>query len=155
MSLNNDRIRINKTQGEVRHICYNCSGDHKKSNEKCLAINAETGAYLCHHCGDSGIINQYKTYEKRKDIEYSRPEMTNSTDLSDEMVSWFRSRGISQKVLVKNKITQKKEYMPQVSSNRNVICFNYFRDGELVNVNIEMGKRTLSNIKMLRKYSMD
>tara|TARA_B100000214_G_scaffold372690_1_gene351433 strand:+ start:295 stop:2085 length:1791 start_codon:yes stop_codon:yes gene_type:complete len=157
MSLNNDRIRINKTQGEVRHTCYNCSGDRKKSNEKCLAINSETGAYLCHHCGDSGIINQYKTYEKRKDIEYSRPEMTNSTDLSDEMVSWFRSRGISQKVLVKNKITQKKEYMPQVSSNRNVICFNYFRDGELVNIKYRDGEKNFKQHKDAEKifYGLD
>ena len=90
MSLNNDRIRINKTQGEVRYVCYNCSDNRKKSKEKCLAINAETGAYICHHCGDSGIINQYKTYTKEK-IEYSRPEMHNSTGLSDEMVECFRS----------------------------------------------------------------
>ena len=151
MSLNNDRIRINTTQGEVRHICYNCSEDRKKSNEKCLAINGETGAYLCHHCGDSGIINQYKTYEKQKDIEYSRPEMHNSTGLSDEMVEWFRSRGISQKVLVKNKITQKKEYMPQVSSNRNVICFNYFRDGELVNIKYRDGEKNFKQHKDAEK----
>ena len=157
MSLNNDRIRINKTQGEVRHICYNCSGDRKKSKEKCLAINGETGAYLCHHCGDSGIINQYKTYEKQKDVEYSRPEMTNSTDLSDEMVNWFRSRGISQRVLLKNKITQKKEYMPQVSSNRNVICFNYFRDGELVNVKYRDGEKNFKQHKDAEKifYGLD
>ena len=157
MSLNNDRIRINKTQGEVRCICYNCSDDRKKSKEKCLAINGETGAYLCHHCGDSGIINQYKTYEKQKDVEYSRPEMTNSTDLSDEMVNWFRSRGISQRVLLKNKITQKKEYMPQVSSNRNVICFNYFRDGELVNVKYRDGEKNFKQHKDAEKifYGLD
>jgi twinkle protein len=157
MSLNNDRIRINKTQGEVRHICHNCSGDRKKPNEKCLAINAETGAYLCHHCGDSGIINQYKTYEKKKDIEYSKPVMTNSTGLSDEMLEWFKSRGISQKILIKNKITQKKEYMPQVSENRNVICFNYFRDGELVNVKYRDAEKNFKQHKDAEKifYGLD
>ena len=47
MSLNNDRIKLKpNAPSEVRHICYNCSHDRKKKNEKCLAINSETGAYV-------------------------------------------------------------------------------------------------------------
>ena len=157
MSLNNDRIQINKTSGEIRHVCYTCSTDRKKSKEKCLAINGETGAYICHHCGDSGIINQYKTYKKEREIEYSKPEMANSTNLSDEMVEWFRSRGISQRILNKNKVTQAKEYMPQVSSHRNTICFNYFRDGELVNIKYRDGEKNFKQFKDAEKifYGLD
>ena len=61
MSDINDKIKITKTEGEHRAVCKTCSNDRKKSLEKCLAINCYTGTYLCHHCGDSGILDSHKT----------------------------------------------------------------------------------------------
>ena len=122
MSLNNDRINIdNNNSEEVRLVCRNCSHDRKKKNEKCLAVNGESGAYVCHHCGDSGILNTHKTYTKKEKIQYNRQTLSNSTDLSDETLQWFSTRGITQDVIERNKITQKKESMPQVVKERQVI----------------------------------
>ena len=113
MSAENDKIVIRKTEGEVRMVCDVCSHDRTKKNEKCLAINSYTGTYLCHHCGDSGILDTHKTMKKEK-VFYEIPKPINNTSLSQNTVDWFKSRGISQGVINRNKITQGVEYMPQV-----------------------------------------
>ena len=151
MSLNNDRIKLrSNTAEEIRHVCYNCSHDRKKKKEKCLAINGGSGAYVCHHCGDSGILNTHKTY-KKETFEYIKPTLNNTTDLSDNMLKWFKSRGITQDVIKRNKISQKKEYMPQVSKERQVICFNYYRDDELINIKYRDGEKNFKQVKDAEK----
>jgi len=158
MSLKNDRIKLkSNSSDEVREVCHNCSHDRKKKNEKCLAINGETGAYVCHHCGDSGILNTHKTYTKKEKVQYNRPTLSNTTDLSDETLQWFSTRGITQDVIKRNKITQKREYMPQVSKERQVICFNYYREGELINVKYRDGEKNFKQVKNAEKifYGVD
>ena len=156
MSEQNDLIEISQSKGEVRHVCNSCSHDRRKPKEKCLAINSSSGAYHCHHCGDSGILNSHKTFRK-EEKQYVVPENFNYTKLSDKALEWFKSRGISQKTLIRNKVTQSEEYMPQVEAKRNVICFNYFRDGELVNIKYRDGEKNFKQVKDAEKvfYGLD
>ena len=42
------------TTGEVRTTCPQCSPSRRKSRVACLAVNADTGTWLCHHCGWKG-----------------------------------------------------------------------------------------------------
>lgn len=156
MSAENDKIVIRKTEGEVRMVCDVCSHDRTKKNEKCLAINSYTGTYLCHHCGDSGILDTHKTMKKEK-VFYEIPKPINNTSLSQNTVDWFKSRGISQGVINRNKITQGVEYMPQVDKKRNVICFNYYRDGELINIKYRDGEKNFKQYKGAEKifYGLD
>jgi len=156
MSTQNDKITISKAEGEVRMVCHVCSHDRTKKKEKCLAINTYTGTYLCHHCGDSGILDTHKTM-KKTEIKYEKPKPTNSTSLSQNTVDWFRTRGISQGVINRNKITQSVEYMPQVEKKRNVICFNYYRDKELINIKYRDGEKNFKQYKGAEKifYGLD
>ena len=52
---------------------------------------------------------------------------------------------------------QKKEYMPQVSKERQVICFNYYRDGELINIKYRDGEKIFKQVKDAEKifYGLD
>lgn len=45
------------TNGEVRTTCPRCSESRRKSRDACLAVNADTGAWLCHHCGWKGGLH--------------------------------------------------------------------------------------------------
>lgn len=158
MSLANDQITITKTEGEVRVVCRACSRERKKKGEKCLAINAKSGAYNCHHCGDSGIIVSHRTMgSNSNEPQYERPSMDNVTPLSDKMLDWFKGRGISSGTLLRNKVTQSTEWMPQVSDNRNVICFNYYREGELINIKYRDGEKNFRQTKNAEKifYGLD
>jgi len=156
MSLANDQITINKTEGEIRAVCRSCSTDRKKSKEKCLAINAESGAYICHHCGDSGIIVSHRTMGS-KEQKYERPTASNATNLSDKLYEWFKSRGISAGTIIRNKITQSCEYMPQVGKERNTINFNYYRDDELINIKYRDSEKNFKQTKNAEKifYGLD
>lgn len=42
--------------GEIRAICPECSPLRRKKNVRCLAVNADKGTWLCHHCGWSGAL---------------------------------------------------------------------------------------------------
>tara|TARA_R100000654_G_scaffold12146_2_gene26382 strand:- start:23617 stop:25386 length:1770 start_codon:yes stop_codon:yes gene_type:complete len=156
MSLANDQITINKKEGEVRVSCRACSHERKKSKEKCLAINAESGAYMCHHCGDSGIILSHRTIISN-DEKYDRPQPSNATALSDKLYEWFKDRGISAGTIIRNKITQSEEYMPQVSKNRIAVNFNYYREGELINIKYRDAEKNFKQTKNSEKifYGLD
>jgi len=67
--------------------------------------------------------------------KYVIPEWKNKTDLSPKVVKWFEGRKISQKTLLKAKVTEGKESMPTKEGfqDMNTIHFNYFRNSELVN----------------------
>lgn len=40
--------------GEVRITCPQCSPSRRKNHVACLAVNVNTGTWLCHHCGWRG-----------------------------------------------------------------------------------------------------
>jgi len=100
-----------------------------------MTLNWDTGLGKCSHCGE---LIQLHTYRKKDLVnskkEYSRPQWKNNTGLSDGVVKYFEGRGISQFTLRRAKVTEEIRNMPPKWERRKVICFNYFRDGELINV---------------------
>ena len=106
--------------------CPECSEYRKKKDDKCLKWYSDGG--YCHHCETSF----YKYEEKQK--EYIYPEWKNKTDLTDKAVKWFEGRGISQSVLKELKVYSDIEYMPQLDSESEVICFPFFDGETLVNI---------------------
>ena len=138
---------------EIKTTCPKCSHQRKKKKEQCLAINTKTGLYTCHHCGWSGVIREKRMNEK----QYIKPKWVNGTKLPESMVKYFEKRKIPQDVLIRNKVTSKKEYMPQVQKNRGVICFNYFREGELINIKYRDGDKNFKQVAGAEKifYGLD
>ena len=139
---------------EIKAICPKCSNSRKKKTEPCLSINTENGVFVCHHCEWSGKVKDKKMREKA--IHYTKPEY-NQTELSDKILKYFEGRGISQKVVISNKITEQSVYMPQVQGNRNAIRFNYFRDGECVNVKYRDSEKNFKQVAGAEKvfYGLD
>lgn len=127
--------------GENKQVCPACSHTRKKAKDKCFSYNAEKEVGSCSHCGHAfykktELKNQ--TYQK---MEYKRPLWKNDTNLSEKLVKWFEGRKISQNTLIKAKVTEGIEWMPQVNGNINTVQFNYFRDGELINVKYRTGNK--------------
>lgn len=120
-----------RTTGQVYAICPQCSHDRKKKSQKCLGVNLDQGIWHCNHCNWKGSIH--------KKI-YSLPKWENKTTLSDAVLAWFQKRNISQDTLIKMKVTEEMQYMPQLEKVVKVICFNYFRDGKLVNIKYRCGE---------------
>jgi twinkle protein len=76
-------------------------------------------------------------------VEYKKPKWINKTELSTKVVQWFEVRKISQNTLLKAKITDSIEWMPQTQKEENTINFNYFRNEELINIKYRDGKKQL------------
>jgi len=141
-----------RTEGQFKTTCPKCSEGRRKKKEPCLSVNIDEGIWNCHHCGWFGSLNKKSKYE-----EYVKPEWNNNTLLSDKLVKWFNSRGIRQKTLIRNKITEGVTFMPQVVKEVNTIQFNYFEDNELLNIKYRDANKNFKLVKGAVKilYGLD
>jgi twinkle protein len=86
--------------------------------------------YNCHNgCGFKGSAAVYSKPKK----EYTKP-LPRLEKVSEKILKFFESRGISNNTLLRFGITEANEWMPQFEKETQVICFNYFRNEELTNI---------------------
>lgn len=122
-------IPASYSREEYFSICHACSHTRKKSKDKCLGVRVKpkadvpAGAYHCNHCGDKGMLNQFKTATDHKPM-YQLPDKRNFTKLSDKGLQVFTGRGITQEVVIANKIVEEGDWL----------VFPYFENGVLTNV---------------------
>lgn len=125
-----DVYKVRGKQGKV--ICPKCSHTRKKKTDPCLSVNIEDGWYNCHNCGWKGNIRDDE-YQKRS-ATYTRPTVVNQTDCGPGVLEFFQNRGINQMTLIKNKVKEGSCFFPQVNEQRPSIEFNFFRNGEIINI---------------------
>ena len=144
--------------GKKEGVCPLCSATRKPANRKakCAMYDWERGLGTCMNCNE---VFQLHTFKRKggTNKEYSKPEWKNNILLSDGVVKWFEKRGISQKTLVKARITEGKEWMPQTSKIENTIQFNYFINNELINIKYRDGRKNFKLVKDAEKvfYNLD
>lgn len=142
-----------KWSHEIKTVCPKCSHNRKKKKEPCLSINTDSGIFICHHCQWSGKIMK----KKMRDIVYVKPSYTNKTLLTNKVMKYFEGRGISQDVVKRNKISEDEVYMPQVQKKKKVIRFNYFRNGECINIKYRDNEKNFKQVAGAEKifYGLD
>ena len=140
--------------GVKTSTCPECSHERKKKSDKCLSLYWDTGLGRCNHCGSLLQLHTYKKKEKVKD--YVIPEFTYNK-VSEKIIDWFKTRGISKQTLSHAKITESKEWMPQTKKEENTINFNYFLNDSLVNVKYRDGRKNFKLYKDAEKifYNLD
>lgn len=141
-------IPFGKSTGQVYITCPKCSEDRKKKKDKCLGVNLDSGVWHCVHCDWKGSIH-------RK--QYVLPKWENKTELPDSILEWFQSRNITSETLNQMKISYSTIWMPQVEKNVGAICFNFFRDGQLINVKYRDRDKNFRLVKDAEKifYNLD
>jgi len=149
-------IKIKRNSGQVKTTCPKCSHDRKKKNDTCLSVNIDEGVWNCHNCGWTGGLKKQNNYMESK--IYVKPTVRKlQSKYTSKLVSWFLGRGISEKTLTDNKITEGSEYMPQVSKEVHTIQFNYFKNNELINVKYRDGAKNFKLVKNAERimYGLD
>ena len=126
-------------KGEILTTCPKCSPTRKKKKAKCLSVNIEKNVWHCNHCDWSGTLNQgeqktSRPYYEEKPKIYLKPTPKTNINPSQEIIDWFARRKISEDTLIKMKVTNGLNWMPAVEDYVNTIEFNYFKNGELVNI---------------------
>lgn len=145
----------NKVSGQMKTICPFCSENRTNKRDKSLSVNIATGVYNCHYCSKTGNIHKWRKIGARKN--YVKPVWNNKTELSDKLVKWFESRGISQGTLNKMRVTEEKEWMPQTEKEENCVVFNYFYEDVLINKKFRDGRKNFKLVKDAEKilYNLD
>lgn len=148
-------IHTKRSGGDEAVICPACKDDRKASNKRkpSLSWNHDKSCGMCHNCETKFVIKE----DKPEKVNYKKPVFNNATQLSEKAVKWFQGRSISQETLVKMRITEGQEWMPQTSKPENTIQFNYFRSGQLVNTKFRDGAKNFKLVKdaELVLYNLD
>ncbi len=137
-------IETGSRTGQIKTLCPQCSPLRKKSKTPCLAVNTEKGVWICWHCDWKGNLKggeENKSYPNRwVPKKYSKP-FFKLIELPAKVIEWFKTRGISQKVLQRNKIGFGSVYMPQVEKEVDAIQFPYYRNDEVINIKYRDGNK--------------
>jgi len=146
-------------EGKKLGICPNCSPDRKPKNvkAKCASYDWERGLGTCHNCHTSFQMHTYKRKGEAEKV-YVKPTAPNAIrTISTAAEEWFKTRGISKQTLTDLKISESSEWMPQTQKSENVIEFNYFMGGELLNVKYRDGAKNFKLFKGAEKvfYNID
>jgi twinkle protein len=137
-------INADERMNQQKTLCPNCSHSRSNKNDKCLSINNGDGVGNCHNCGITYVIERGRgdiaTVPIKK--EYKLPNQKIEYDINENVEKWFlEERHISLSTLKKAKVTSGSKFMPQVGKEMATINFNYFFNGELVNVKYRDGKK--------------
>ena len=153
------KIPYGRTRGKLKTFCPQCHETRHNKTDKSLSVDLDKGLWNCHYCGWGGSLNESEFDDspegKRRWMEkqpwfrpaeirrekpvYKKPAPHALTGLSERAQAWFTSRGISPQTVQALKISEGMEWMPQKQGQANTVQFNYFKDGELVNVKYRSG----------------
>jgi twinkle protein len=136
-------VGISRTSGKVKIFCPKCHDARSDRSDRSLSVDLDKGVGNCHYCGVAYALEKPPERGKYGGMrkEYARPGMTGKTELSDKAVKYFGSRNIGRRTIELMKITEGMEFMPQAGKAVNTVQFNYFRNGELVNVKYRTGDK--------------
>jgi len=146
-------------EGKKQGICPTCSPDRKPKNQKakCASYDWERGLGTCHNCDTSFQLHTYKRKGEAEKVYVKPPQTDAIREPSTAVEDWFKTRGISKQTLIDLKVGEGPEWMPQTQKSENVIKFNYFMGGELLNVKYRDGRKNFKLFKGAEKvfYNID
>lgn len=125
---------------------YKCFGCGKSGDSISFLIEHEKMSYIDAIKWLASMYN-IEIEESRKIKNYIKP-IPRLEKISSKAVQWFeKERGISNNTLLRFDITEANEWMPQFKQEVSTICFNYFKDGELVNIKFRGPKKSFKLAK--------
>lgn len=144
-------------EGSKTSTCPVCSEQRKKKTDKCMSVFWDTGLGQCNHCGETTQLHTFKKKESVK-VYVKPPSKVKPSPYSDSFLKYMLDvRSINESTLKRFKITEQKEWMPQIKGDRNCICFNYYLNNELTNIKYRDGQKNFKLFKGAEKifYNID
>lgn len=151
---------------QVRSICPFCNSRRTNKKDKCLAIEKDTLAYYCHYCNAKGylkskmgeVLTKEQKYFKPKNMTFRKPKPIDvNREISEPLLKWFEGRGISYNTLKEAKVTQETAYIQDAGTKVGCMAFNYFSEGELINVKYRSRDKGFALVSGAKKipYNVD
>ena len=165
-----------KTPGDHRTTCPQCSHTRHNKHEPCLSVTIEpdgTPVWVCHHCG-------WGTPSAAEDLEYYRALHGNEAQsaqrgspararthtreakppvkpkfkagtMPESGYRWFKKRGIGKAIVDLYGVTVRRHWIPAHRKEVDCIAFPYRRAGEVVNVKYRSGDKHFAQEKGAEK----
>ena len=92
-------IKLTRRYGNEKCKCPQCSDGRKNKNDKPLSVNITTGEYNCHNCSWKGNVRSFVAKREFKQYSKPSPEVLKNILLKEDIVKWFKNRGISESTL--------------------------------------------------------
>ena len=130
--------------GQIKTFCPLCREARTNKRDRSLSINTQTLAYHCHYCDAKGYLKSKMGDTLATDQRYFKPQpkvfvkpkpkdKDKEGVFSDAFIEWFAGRGISKDTLLKLRVTEEVEYIPQQKAKKRCVAFNYYLEDELIN----------------------
>ena len=129
---------------QIKVRCPFCDDIRSNKSDRSMSIHTKTLAYHCHYCDAKGYLkskfdeildkSQRDFMKVKKTYKRPAPPKEENFKIPEGMAEYFKGRGISVETLEKCKVTKETHFFPQINAKRGCIGFNYYLDGELVNV---------------------
>jgi twinkle protein len=122
--------------GEQYVLCPQCSPHRKQGNQnkKVLGVRAQEGLWGCNHCGWGGHLKTSATAEKKPTLTNYKPIDYKASEPNENIIKFFKSRGISPAVLLRNKIHKAKMFFSETNKEEACIAFPFYYGEDIVNV---------------------
>lgn len=136
-------IPYRRNHGNVKVICPQCKDRRTNHKDRSLSVNLDEGVWHCHYCQWSGRLKtNTKPHIQPMQKVFQRPTDTPiNANYSDRMLAYLISRGISEAVAKKLKVSEGKEFIPQEGKEMNTLQFRYYLEGELINIKYRTGNK--------------
>lgn len=145
--LSNLGIKLRRRSGTEKTTCPQCSESRRNKKDPCLSVNITEGVYNCHNCAWKGNVKSFERKDSRKNYQKPSQDMLKQIDLSEKIVKYFETRGISEATLKKFFIHGREEFMPQTHKKERCIVFPYVRENEIVNAKYRDGNKNFKLVK--------
>lgn len=129
---------------QIKVRCPFCDDIRSNKSDRSMSIHTKTLAYHCHYCDAKGYLkskfdeildkSQRDFMKVKKTYKRPAPPKDDNFKIPEGMAEYFKGRCISVETLEKCKVTKETHFFPQINAKRGCIGFNYYLDGELVNV---------------------
>jgi twinkle protein len=125
-------LDLKKVNGREKLRCPSCDDIRSDKKDKSLVVNHDGGFGKCFYC-DSLTFKENAS--KVIDNSYTIPsqDWINYTNLSEGIVKYLESRGISQRTANELGLSEENYFQPGINKNRLNIVFNYFEGDVVVN----------------------
>ena len=111
-----------RNRGTMKIKCPWCSDDRKNKADRSLSINLDKRVFKCHHCEKRGSLDGWKP-----EREYNEPVPTNKWHkLNEAGLNYLLSRGISERVMIRNKLFSADKWFSPEQPNEDCIGIPYF-----------------------------
>jgi twinkle protein len=170
MKLTELTLRPDQTSGQIKTTCPLCRDQRTKKDDPSLSVNLTTGGWDCHHCGETGWLEDVKNplpFANKAKKTYKVPDASVMEErrerLDADVLEYFQNRGISEKTLTDWKIgsgpsiVRKDEkgnvvYQDGVMVRDKAIWFPFYEDGKLVNVKHLRPKEWNNGTRIFRAF---